>query len=120
MLKECCERCKNAKPKSPCHCRCGGKYHGINNITNEYPSEYFRTLNECLGGEIGEIINKLSNEEFKCWCGKKFKVNHFIGYEHDGGLLDAEGTKWWVFVVCPFSPGTRGSAETNVTCIYIA
>ena len=101
MSEECCERCKDARPTGPCDCRCGGKYHGINRIEEEYPKEYFRTLNENLGGEIGETINKLFGKEFKCWCRHKFTVHHFIGYIHDGGLADKEGTKWWMFIVCP-------------------
>lgn len=101
MLKECCETCKAAKPDSPCNCRCGGRYHGINRITEEYPDNIYRTINENLGGEIAEVINKLQDETFTCWCGHKFTVNHFMGYQHEGGLADAQGSKWWVFVICP-------------------
>jgi hypothetical protein len=28
MEKECDIRCRSANPKSTCHCRCGGLYHG--------------------------------------------------------------------------------------------
>jgi hypothetical protein len=99
MSEECVERCKNAKPDSPCKCRCGGRFHGIKRVESEHP--YDRTVNENMGGEVAEFIKKVKDQKFTCTCTKTFPVNQFMAYEHSGGLKDKDGKKWWVYVHCP-------------------
>lgn len=102
MVEElCCKRCKNAKPASPCVCRCGGRFHGINRAGYS-PDNLSRTINANLGGEVADVITKLEGHEFNCWCNHKFIVFHFMGYKHEGGLADADGVKWWVYIQCPY------------------
>jgi hypothetical protein len=55
------------------------------------------------GGEVAEFIKKWQGKKIKCFgvCGTKQIMNEFVGYEHDGGLTDANGKKWWVYFECP-------------------
>lgn len=95
-------RCATAKPKSPCRCKCGGIYHGVDNIQNPQKETVVdRTLNSNIRGEAGMFIAKLRGEKMKCTCNKPFYLNHFLGYPHDGGLADEDGNRWWIYHECP-------------------
>lgn len=91
-------RCENANPKSKCVCRCGGRLHGIaHEHTEDIPG--LRSVNEHIGGEIGEVIKEYNNRPFVCSCGKTFLLS-FYAYPHDRGLEDSEKKKWWLFSEC--------------------
>ena len=60
-----------------------------------------RKLTKDEGGEVAERIEKLDGEEYKCSCGHTSYARTFLGYKHDGGTPDEEGTKWWLFIECP-------------------
>ena len=99
------EGCENAKPKSPCKCRCGGTHHAIHNHSDSM-IDGTRTVNENIGGELGAMIAKLKGKDFTCgFCaGKKehkVKLNTFLAYPHEGGLADAAGNRWWLYFECP-------------------
>ena len=99
-----CERCANAKPKSACHCDCGGRFHAKNRYNHD---QYERTLNMALGGELAQAMRELQDKPFLCTCMSKqhtqriFRIAQFEGYPHDGGLADETGEKWWLYVTCP-------------------
>jgi len=93
-------RCENANPKSICRCKCGGRLHGISH-KNEDTTSWIRTINSNIGGRVGKLINKLMGKKFQCSCGAMFTINHFLGYDHDGGYEDEQGNKWWAFTECP-------------------
>lgn len=59
-------------------------------------------LTESIGGEAGEFIKKATGFTFICLgtCWKRVKIDKLYGYEHDGGLVDSTGKKWWVFYHC--------------------
>lgn len=97
----CCERCKNAKPKSPCKCRCKGQFHGSKNMETEYPPHMFKRFDIDSGGKIGEYIKRIQGKCFECSCRKQFRIMQFLGYDHTSGISDSTGIKYWVFVVCP-------------------
>jgi len=92
-------RCENADPKGVCTCSCGGQKHGI--LRSEGGNKYIRTININLGGEVTKTIEELEHKKLHCTCGKKFTLNHFLGYPHANGLIDGHGHKWWLFVECP-------------------
>ena len=93
-------RCENANPKSVCRCRCGGKLHGIAH-KEDSDTSWIRTVNKKLGGEIEDIIEQIEGKRFLCTCNTKYIINHFLGYDHNGGYKDKDGNRWWVFVECP-------------------
>jgi hypothetical protein len=102
MKSECCgARCNNADPDNKCKCRCNGKYHGINFIKCDYPDERFKEITESFGGPIEGFVRRHKDKFIKCFCGHTYKPFLFMGYEHVGGLADANGVKWWIFAVCP-------------------
>lgn len=92
--------CENAKPKSKCKCRCGGLWHGTSNMQDKRIDE--RTINENLGGEVAEVIKKLVGKSFVCSCEKEIFANGWLGYQHEGGLADKDGKKWWIYIECPY------------------
>jgi len=92
-------RCEAANPKGYCACSCGGALHGI--LHDDKDSNlYIRSINEKLGGEVAKTILRFKGKLFKCTCGKKVTMWNFLGYPHDGGLVDGHGKKWWVFIEC--------------------
>ena len=62
-----------------------------------------RTVDESLGGEIGDMIKSLFRKQFQCTCHNKkmIRLETFVAYPHDGGLADKDGNKWWLYVTCP-------------------
>ena len=58
-------------------------------------------LRKELGGEVRERIEKVKGREYRCHCGHTSYARPILGYKHDGGTPDADGQKWWMFVVCP-------------------
>lgn len=61
-------------------------------------------LTSVCGGELGDMIDKLSGEEFQCTCNHEFELGQedgFVGYPHEGGLKDITGIKWWLYTKCP-------------------
>jgi hypothetical protein len=95
-------RCENARPKSKCRCRCGGRFHAINHeqSTTEVEGHAIRAVNENLGGEVARTIQILTDVPFTCTCGKKQVLGDFLGYPHASGLDDKDGNRWWVFYEC--------------------
>lgn len=91
------ERCEKANPKGKCNCRCGGTHHGILHPT----APLTRTISERIGGGIESTIRSLKGRKFTCSCKKTITINTWLGYPHEGGLTDASGNKWWIFVECP-------------------
>ena len=99
MVEVCCDACRDAKPKTICNCRCGGRYHAMNNVGDER-APYERTMNSRVGGEAGEVMTKLLGKSLECTCGKKITIGQFLGYPHDGGYADKNGDRWWLYVHC--------------------
>lgn len=96
--------CEIARPETPCRCRCNGKWHGK---LRERKLTEWETMNEQMtkdmGGEVGEFITKWEGKTIKCFgiCHTEQVMDSFVGYEHDGGLEDKNGKKYWVFFECP-------------------
>ena len=97
------KRCDFAEPRSPCSCGCGGTLHASKYKGQTPDSE--RCVNEHMGGELGAMIKKLRGKTYACngICYKPAKADMFMAYPHDGGLADATGTKWWLYVHCTHS-----------------
>ena len=94
------ERCSNAKESVKyCQCDCKGALHRQVDEARE-PLWVKQPMTEAMGGEVAEFIKKYQGKEFACHgvCRKNQIANDFLGYEHDGGLADATGKKWWVYV----------------------
>ena len=55
------------------------------------------------GGEIAEFIKKYKGKTIRCFgtCDKDRVMNIFVGYEHDDGLADKDGKRFWVYFECP-------------------
>jgi hypothetical protein len=65
-------------------------------------SQYCEPITADMGGEVGELINKLDGQEFCCkMCEHHTQLINFLGYEHGGGIADAAGEKYWVYFECP-------------------
>lgn len=62
-----------------------------------------KIMTESMGGEVAEFIQKWQDKTIRCFgvCRKDRVMESFKGYDHDGGLEDANGNKWWVFFECP-------------------
>lgn len=61
-------------------------------------------LTSDLGGELGDMIDRLSGNDFDCTCSHSFELGrdtNFVGYIHNGGLADKVGVKYWLYTVCP-------------------
>lgn len=74
-----------------------------------------------MGGEVAKFIETFRDEEIECQ-GKCFHsedsrrtMSVFLGYEHSGGLEDAQGKTWWVFYECP-----KCEYEHSFNCIQSA
>ncbi|MCK5018125.1 MAG: hypothetical protein KAS32_13795 [Candidatus Peribacteraceae bacterium] len=95
-------RCENAKPESRCRCSCGGRFHGISNQQRlAAMGNNERIMSTEFGGEVEEVLNKLTGESFRCTCSKTHTLNAFIGYPHDGGIAGKDDKRWWVYWHCP-------------------
>lgn len=54
-----------------------------------------------MGHEIERFLGSVQDKTLKCWCGQELDCVGFEGYpDHDGGLMDASGKKWWVYLHC--------------------
>lgn len=97
------DSCELAKPDTPCHCECGGRYHAISKQKGLYGESMDKDMTIDMGGEVKEFIEKYEDKTIRCFgvCRKERKMDVFLGYEHDGGLADKEGRRWWVFFQCP-------------------
>ena len=96
------ERCSNARePVKNCQCHCNGALHRQENEERE-PLWAKQPMTEAMGGEVADFIKKYQGKEYACHgvCRKNYVANQFLGYKHDGGLADATGKKWWVYVKC--------------------
>lgn len=62
-----------------------------------------RIMTAQMGGEVAEFIEKWKGKTIRCFgvCHTERDMNQFVGYDHDGGLEDANGNKWWVYFECP-------------------
>ena len=96
-------RCEEANPKTKCRCSCGGRLHGIAHAKYNDDAPW-RAINPSLGGEVKRTLEIFDNVPFKCTCGHTFTLTKFsfLGYEHEGGLADDKGNKWWVFFECGY------------------
>ena len=61
-------------------------------------------LSEDMGGELGEMIKRLTGQNFTC-CSPRSNpittIDFLVGYpNHSDGLADANGKKWWVYYKC--------------------
>ena len=72
-------------------------------------------MSELQGGEIAEFIRKYQNKTIRCFgvCKKDRVMDRFIGYEHDGGLADKNGVKFWVCFECPKCKYGHSFAKIN-------
>ena len=59
-------------------------------------------LTESMGGELGDTIKSLTGKTFQCLgvCNKPILIFKMYGKEHDGGLMAADGKKYWLYVHC--------------------
>lgn len=99
------ERCENAKPKSRCRCRCGGSKHGTHSAQYGigFGPNVDRSVNINMGGDLGKAIESMTGKSFECSCRRTIPLgSNFLAYPHEGGLADAEGNKWWLYVSCPW------------------
>ena len=93
--------CELSKSKTKCcKCRCKGALHNIRSTEGKGEGINWRVLKEDFGGEVENFIKQAKGLCFSCVCGNPIVVNQVCGYTHDGGLLDKDGKKWWVFVNC--------------------
>jgi hypothetical protein len=62
-----------------------------------------KTMTDNMGGEVAEFIREWKGKTIECLgvCHKERIMESFLGYEHDGGLADSSGKKWWVYYECP-------------------
>ena len=106
-------RCAFARTKKEkCRCSCRGEKHGQQERLDLLdPNE--RLMTEDMGGEIAQFIKEAKGKEFDCFGVHKRQedsihvASEFWGYPHDGGLEDASGNKWWVFIYCD-NPAKEG------------
>lgn len=54
-----------------------------------------------MGGAVQIKVEEIMFGRFKCSCPKIIKIDQVIGYLHEGGVPDKNGTKWWMYVSCP-------------------
>lgn len=68
-----------------------------------------------MGSEIASFIKKWRGTLIRCFgvCRKDRVMNEFKGYEHDAGLQDATGKKWWVYFECPLCKYGHSFAKMN-------
>ena len=61
------------------------------------------TITKEAGGEVGEFIEENAGKEILCFgvCNKKQVMDKFKAYDHDGGMRDKDGKRWWVYFECP-------------------
>lgn len=92
--------CEHAKVKV-CHCGCKGMYHGIKRQVLA-DSAHGKPIGASMGGELGQAIKELSRKDFQCLgiCRKSIKAIGWLGEEHEGGLADKDGKKWWLWISC--------------------
>lgn len=62
-----------------------------------------KLMDVSMGGEVAEFIQEWKGKTILCFgtCRKERVMESFKGYDHDGGLEDSKGNKWWVFFECP-------------------
>ena len=58
-------------------------------------------IHELLGSEVEEFCQQVNTKDMTCTCGEVGRMNMLRGYPHDGGLIDSEGRRWWVYYHCP-------------------
>ena len=60
-------------------------------------------LAESVGGELGQEVSDLIDKTFKCHCDEIINIDQssFSVYKHNGGLMDRDSVKWWLFIKCP-------------------
>lgn len=76
------------------------------------------TMTLSMGGEVAEEVKRLEKSgTIRCRgiCFKDTPTTDIRGYPHDGGIPDAQGKKWWVYVHCN-NPVTRD--EKRGKCDY--
>lgn len=59
-----------------------------------------RYMEETMGGDVKKQIIKYGFVMFKCTCTNLIENPNIMGYEHSGGVKDATGKKWWMYVHC--------------------
>lgn len=60
-------------------------------------------LDEAMGGEVAALIREWVGVEVQCYgiCHSVYKVEELLGYDHEGGVADASGKRWWAYSRCP-------------------
>ena len=115
-------RCEVSKSKrEKCRCSCHGDYHGILNPADEvrWNEFFYHVLTEQDGGEVAEFIRENKGKEYYCMGNHTGGVNAihradvFYGYEHDAGLADRNGKRWWVYVLCAEPPKDGFEYQTS-------
>lgn len=57
------------------------------------------------GADVAEFLRLVDGKEYECLgtCRSTFTAyaSSFVAYPHDGGLLDKNGARWWVYYACP-------------------
>ena len=62
-----------------------------------------KEMTTAMGGEVAKFVERWEGTLIRCFgtCRMDRITSEFKGYEHDGGLEDATGKKWWVYFECP-------------------
>lgn len=70
-----------------------------------------KTMTEDMGGEVADFIRKVKGKYIHCYgtCWSDVQCNDIRGYPHEGGLADATGQKWWVYVHCTNPKDVKGN-----------
>ena len=74
-----------------------------------------RIMSEEMDGEVAEFVDEWKGKLIRCFgvCKKDRVMDKFVGYEHDAGLSDAIGKKWWVYYECPKCKYGHSFAKMN-------
>ena len=65
-----------------------------------------RVLTARMGGELGDLISRLSGSSYRCIGTMPIHsetVTTWYGYQHNGGISDSNGKRWWTYQKCKIS-----------------
>ena len=62
-----------------------------------------KIMTEEQGGQVADFIKIWKGITIRCFgvCAKERIMTEFKGYEHDNGLKDSQGVRYWVYFECP-------------------
>lgn len=90
-----------------CLCTCEGSKHGMAYDKKEREKLFGEKLmTEDIGGKVADFLKASTGVEYYCLGSHSnpeeaiHTAREFYGYPHEGGISDAKGQKWWVFVYC--------------------